>query len=108
LIANSVLFVMLHVSAFGVPYLSLSFHCHTAAKTRAQTCICVLQNEAAARRWPVSDAVESEMREAMLRGVPSAAAVARRLARARGAGEADGGGKKQYQGKRENKCGLLT
>ncbi len=56
----------------------------------------------------MSDAVESEMRAAMLRGVPSAAAVARRIARARGAGEADGGGKKQYQGKRENKCGLLT
>jgi hypothetical protein len=84
----------------------LSFPAHT--KNRAQTCICVLQNDAAARRWPVSDAVETEMREAMLRGVPSAAAVARRLARARGAGEADGGGKKHYQGKRENKCGLLT
>jgi len=65
------------------------------------TGVFVLQNDAGQAAWPVSPALESELRAAFAAAVPSAAAVLRRARDGRGFADADGGGG-VYKGKRKN------
>ncbi len=63
------------------------------------TTVFVLQNAAAAARWPASQAVQTELLHAMAQSVPTAAAVQRRLKEGRGKADLDGGGA-VYKGKK--------
>eukprot|EP00475_Leptophrys_vorax_P025699 TRINITY_DN3597_c0_g1_i1.p1 TRINITY_DN3597_c0_g1~~TRINITY_DN3597_c0_g1_i1.p1 ORF type:complete len:481 (-),score=127.34 TRINITY_DN3597_c0_g1_i1:35-1477(-) len=54
------------------------------------TAVFVLQNDAGAQKWPVTEEVEAEFRKAMLNSVPTLPMISRRLQAGRGRADADG------------------
>ena len=66
------------------------------------TIVAFLQNSAARKRWPVTEAALYRLRTALARGIPTAQEAARRMAAGRGTAPEDGGGG-VYRGKKKKR-----